>query len=193
MRAEPRCRLIKTILLKRLVDFDIRTLLRFWPRDTLFRRNYSLKSSISFIKSLYGIVTVLAQSFICFFVYCFISKLGGDVVIVYWVSCTRACKALWEVCQYNYSGLKMCVIFSESVIRNHRGPVWRAVTTPLLISFLYYFSTSNTIHALFCLFVCLFFFYTSLSLMQCLWTNYTLPMNELIMDYFHTVQKEMLR
>ena len=41
----------------------------------------------------------------------------------------------------------MCVVFSERVIRNHRGPVWRAVTTPL--SFLYYFSTSNTIHAFF--------------------------------------------
>ena len=70
--------------------------------------------------------------------------------------------------------------FSESVIRNHRGPVWRATTTPL--SFLYYFSTSNTIHD--------FFFYISLtlSLMQGLQTNYALPMNELIMDDCHTVQ-----
>ena len=39
----------------------------------------------------------------------------------------------------------MCVIFSESVIRNHRGPVWRVVTTP--VSFLNCFSTCNTIHA----------------------------------------------
>ena len=28
----------------------------------------------------------------------------------------------------------MCVFFSESVIRNHRGPVWRAVTTYLLLA-----------------------------------------------------------
>ena len=27
-------------------------------------------------------------------------KKGVDVVIVYWVSCTCAYKALWEVCEY---------------------------------------------------------------------------------------------
>ena len=50
--------------------------------------------------------------------------------------------------------------------------------------FTYYFAKSNTIHALF------FFFYISLSLslMQGLRTNYTLPINELIMDDCHTVQ-----
>ena len=146
-RAEPSCRLIMTMLLKRLADFDIiRTLLSLWPRNILLRRNYSLKSSNSFIDSPYGIVTVLAQSFICFNVYCFISKKGGDLVIVYWVSWTRVCKALWEVCEY-MADWKCALFFSERVICNHRGPVWRVVTTPL--SFLYYFSTSNTIHAYF--------------------------------------------
>ena len=66
----------------------------------MLKRNYPLKSSNSFINSPYGIVTVLAQGFVCFIVYYFISKKGGDVVIVYWVSCTRACKALCEVCEY---------------------------------------------------------------------------------------------
>ena len=79
----------------------------------------------------------------------------------------------------------MCVIFSESVIRNHRGPVWRVVTTP--VSFLNCFSTSNTIHA-FSFFFSYISLSLSLSLMQGLRTNYTLPMNELIMDDCHTVQ-----
>ena len=180
MRAEPNHRLVKTMLLKRLVAFDIiRTLLSLWPRDILLRRSYSLKSSNSFINSPYGIVTVLAQSFICFIVYCFISKKGGDLVIVYWVSCTRACKALWEVCEY-MADWKCALFFSERVIRNHRGPVWRVVTTAL--SFLYYFSTSNTIHAFF-LKICISL---SLSLMQGLRTNHTLPMNELIVEQFNS-------
>ena len=72
----------------------------------------------------------------------------------------------------------MYIAFSESVIHNHRGPVWRAVTTPL--SFLYYVSTSNTIHALFIY----IYIYIYISLKQGLRTNHTLPMNELIVEHF---------
>ena len=72
----------------------------------------------------------------------------------------------------------MRFFFSESVIRNHLACNHY---TPFV---LYYFSTSNTIHD--------FFFYISfslsLSLMQGLQTNYTLPTNEFIMDDCHTVQ-----
>ena len=69
--------------------------------------------------------------------------------------------------------------FSERVIRNHRGPVWRVVITPL--SFFYYFSTNNTIHAFFLIYISL-----SLSLTQGLRTNHTLPMNELIVEQFNS-------
>ena len=49
--------------------------------------------------------------------------------------------------------------------------------------FLYCFSTSNTIHAVFDIYIS-----QSLHLKQGLRTNYTLPMNELILDDCYTVQ-----
>ena len=58
--------------------------------------------------------------------FCTCSKVS--IAIVYWVSCTLACKALWEMCEYVADW--KCALFSESVIRNHRGPVWDA-DTPL--------------------------------------------------------------
>ena len=68
--------------------------------------------------------------------------------------------------------------FSESVIRNHRGPVWRAVTTPLLF-YITFQRVTRLMH--FLKYICL-----SLSLMQGLRTNHTLPMNELIVEQFNS-------
>ena len=75
----------------------------------------------------------------------------------------------------------MCVVFSESVIRNNRWPVWRAVTTPLSFSHITLQKVTPFMH-------CFFYISLSLSLMQGLRTNYTLPINELTMDDCHTVQ-----
>ena len=77
----------------------------------MLRRNYSLKSSNSFINSPYGIVTVLAQSFICFIVYCFISKKrrrSSDRILGFLYPCTGIVGSEWI-----YGELKMCVIFFE--------------------------------------------------------------------------------
>ena len=41
------------------------------------------------------------------YVYCFISRKEGDVVIVYCVACvTRACNTLWASVRIQYGGLK---------------------------------------------------------------------------------------
>ena len=63
------------------------------------------------------------------------------VVIADWVSCTSACNALWEECEYMGDWNVRC--FSKSGIQSHRGPVWRADTiSPSCPAWRFQFRTS---------------------------------------------------
>ena len=96
MKAEPSCRLIKTILLKRLVDFDIRTLSkRHFVEKKLFLEIFKQFYELS-LRDCYS----SSSEFYLFHRLLLHFKKGGDVVIVCWDSCTRARKALWEMCDY---------------------------------------------------------------------------------------------